>query len=216
MNGCTRLIRRPRRAALPIEPRAVAVATLFVALMVAACGGSPSSTGSTNSPSADSRALAFSSCMRNHGIHNYPDPNSSGATPKETAGQLGVSQSRFQAAQSACAHLLPTSDSGGMTQAQKEHGLNSYRNFTGCMRSHGVGSWPEPATDSEGRPIFEIRGIDPGLPRITTKINECKHLLSQASTQGPGQGVVGVGVGWPFMCSDTGSEPWSDGPCSRD
>lgn len=216
MNDRTRLIRRPWRAGLRIEPRAAILAVLFLGLLVAACAGSPSSTRSTNSPSANSRALAFSICMRNHGVPNYPDPDSSGATPKETAGQLGVSPSTFQAAQGACAHLLPNSDTGGMTEAQKEHALNSYRNFTGCMRSHGVGNWPEPAEDSAGRPIFEIQGIDPDIPQISMKINECKHLLTQASTQGPGQGVVGVGVGWPFMCSATGSEPWSDGPCSRD
>lgn len=181
-----------------------------LALLVAACGGSPSSTGgsSNGAGAANSRALAFSHCMRSHGLRDYPDPNSSGGIPKETPQQLGVSPSAFQVAQRACAHLLPSS--GGMTQVQKQQALRSYRDFTACMRSHGVGDWPDPTTDSEGRAIFEIQGIDPDSQRISTDIQACRHLLTSASVTGPPH------AGWPFMCSETGAEPWSAGPCSRD
>jgi len=206
----------PRPPGARIAATIVAMAVL--GLLVAACGGSPSPTGSGDSANGSANhasAIAFSHCMRAHGVLNYPDPDSSGALPKGDGPQYGVSNSQFQTAERACQHLLPNGG-GGMTQAQEQQALNSYREFTRCMRSHGVSNWPEPASDSDGRPIFQMQGIDPDLPQISTKINDCKHVLAQASTQGPGQGVVGVGAGWPFMCSATGSEPWSDGACSRD
>ena len=78
-----------------------------------AIGGSPDGGGSPNSPSA----VAFSTCMRSHGVPNFPDPDSSGGIPKETLRQLGVSNSRYQAAVQACGHLVPGGDSG-RTQAE--------------------------------------------------------------------------------------------------
>ncbi len=64
-------------------------------LVAAACGGSPSSTGSGGSSNAagstDSHQVAFSRCMRSNGVTNYPDPDSSGVIPKESSQQLGVS-----------------------------------------------------------------------------------------------------------------------------
>lgn len=200
---------RPARTAIAI------LAMAAVALLLAACSGSPSSNGSGGSSNAGgsthAKELAFSRCMRLHGVRTYPDPTSTGL-PKTSAQQLGVSSSKFQAAQRACQHLLPDSNSGGMTQAQKQQALRSYRNFTRCMRSHGVGNWPEPTSDSAGRAIFQIQGIDPGLPQISTTINACDHLVhfTMGSQMGPQYSA------WPFMCSDTGTEPWSAGPCSRD
>lgn len=85
-------------------------------LGLAACNG-PASTGvatglttttgaAASSPSnggTDSTGLlAYSSCVRSHGVPNFPDPTSSGGIPKETAQKLGVSQSQLEAAQSDC------------------------------------------------------------------------------------------------------------------
>jgi hypothetical protein len=98
------------------------IAVLAVAgFGLAACGG-PSTPGvatgstTTTSTAASSSAhgstgasglLAYSSCMRSHGVPNFPDPTSNGGIPKETAQQLGVSQAQVQAAQSDCTRLLP-------------------------------------------------------------------------------------------------------------
>lgn len=212
MSPCDLDLARRRR---PAGTAVTILALAALALLLAACKASPSSNSSGGSSNAggspQAEELAFSRCMRLHGVRNYPDPTRTGP-PKTSAQQLGVSSSRFQAAQRACQHLFPNSNSGGMSQAQKQQALRSYRNFTRCMRSHGVGNWPEPTTDSAGRAIFQIQGIDPSLPQISTRINECDHLvhLTMGSQMGPQYSV------WPFMCSDTGTEPWSAGPCSRD
>jgi hypothetical protein len=84
MNDSTRVMRRPRRAWPPAARTAAAIiATAALALLAAACGGSPSSAGSGGSPdggaSASSpSAVAYSSCLRSHGVPNYPDPGGGG------------------------------------------------------------------------------------------------------------------------------------------
>jgi len=120
MNHSTSVRRRPRRTwragPRPARTAAAIVAMAVLALLAAACGGSPPSTGSGGSPAAGGSAtspsaLAYSACMRSQGVPNYPDPDSSGQLPKTDAQLLGVSTSRYQAAQQACRHLLPTGGS---------------------------------------------------------------------------------------------------------
>lgn len=174
---------RERLRAWPPTARSVAVvATAVVVLLVAACSGSNAGGGSSSpSGSASNGPLAFSQCMRNHGIPNYPDPGSNGSIPKKTAQQLGVSNSRYQGATSACAHLLPNSDSGGLSQAQIQQAWNGTRNFAVCMRSHGVPNWPDPADDGTGSPVFYLQNkIDANAPQIVTKIHACQHLIPAA------------------------------------
>ena len=53
--------------------------------------------------------LKFSQCMRGHGVPNYPDPTLSGQStpaPSEGAG-INLNSPQFQAALSACQHVLP-------------------------------------------------------------------------------------------------------------
>ena len=139
-----------------------------------------SSSGGSPSPgsSASANPLGFSQCMRSHGIPNYPDPGSNGSIPKETAQQLGVTNSRYQAATSACAHLLPNSDHGGLSQADMQRAWSGTRSFAGCMRSHGVSNWPDPTDDGDGSPVFYLQNkIDTNAPQVVTEIHACQHLI---------------------------------------
>jgi hypothetical protein len=185
MNDSTRVTRRPR----PARTAAAIIATVGLALLAAACGGSPGShvaqlgstttKSSTSSPSANSqKVLAFSRCVRAHGVPNFPDPNSSGALPKRQVAQLTAGNPQFPAAHRACEHLLP--NGGQPTQAQAQQAWNDMRKFARCMRSHGVPNWPDPAPTSQQdqRPFFHLPdSIDPNAPQITTKIRACQHVL---------------------------------------
>ncbi len=185
MNDSTRVTRRPR----PARTAAGVIATVGLALLAAACGGSPGShvaqlgstttKSSTSSPSANSQqVLAFSRCVRAHGVPNFPDPNSSGVLPKRQVAQLTAGNPQFPAAHRACEHLLP--NGGQPTQAQVQQAWNDMRNFARCMRSHGVPNWPDPAPTSQQdqRPFFHLPdSIDPNAPQITTKIRACQHVL---------------------------------------
>jgi hypothetical protein len=122
VNHSTRVMRRPQRA-WPTAARTAAaiIATAALALLSAACDGSPSSTGSGSSSnsggSANSKALAYAHCMRSDGVPDFPDPNSAGEFNKATIGQLSASNSQYQTATQACARLLPNSG-GGPTAAE--------------------------------------------------------------------------------------------------
>ena len=90
------ILRRIRRAR-PTAARTTAAisATAVLALLAAACSGSPSSSGSGGSPAAGGSvtspsAVAYSHCVRGHGVPRYPDPTSNGQLPKTDAQRLGV------------------------------------------------------------------------------------------------------------------------------
>jgi hypothetical protein len=180
---------------IPIQAARTAAAILALAALVllAACGGSPANTAgpaNTTAGTAHSQsAVAFSHCMRSHGLPDYPDPDSSGTLPKASAQLLGVSNSAFDAAQRACQQLLPATG-GSLTassiqqcylafvcpQALVQQALSAGRVFAQCMRSHGVPYWPDPTVDAQGRPLFNINVPRPQPAQVTTAGNECSRL----------------------------------------
>lgn len=125
-----------------------------------------------------SQTLAFSSCMRSHGVPNFPDPNSSGVLPKRQVAQVAAGTPEFVPAHRACGHLLP--NAGQPSSAQVQQAWSDMRSFARCMRSHGVSTWPDPSVTSaqDNRPFFNTpASIDPNAPQITAKIRACQHVM---------------------------------------
>jgi len=172
------------------------IATAVLVLLAAGCGGSgssarsPSAAGSSTSGSA----IAYSACMRAHGVPSFPDPDSSGSLPKADPRRLGVSGSQLRASRQACQHLLPTHS--GATNAASiqqcfmaddcpptlvQQVLTEERRFAQCMRSGGIPNWPDPITDSQGRPVFAISiskdGFNPYSASIWAKGNRCSRMM---------------------------------------
>jgi hypothetical protein len=150
------------------------------ALLVAACSGSPSSTGSGGSPnaggSANSQALAYSRCVRSHGVPDFPDPDSNGQIPKEAVvpALRGVSESRAKAATNACANLNPAGQGGPTLTAQEQQ---DYLKAAACMRSHGVTNFPDP-TFPGGRVNLSIpSSIDTKSRQFTQAAQTCTKLI---------------------------------------
>jgi hypothetical protein len=180
----------------------IVIATAALALLAAACGSGPSGTdpgsaqaagsaSASNPGGATAQLVAYSQCMRNHGVPSYPDP-ANGGLPKGSAQQFGVSTSQFQAAQSACQHLLPVAQNfqqqaqqclqaGACPPALVQQMLTADRKFAQCMRSHGVPNWPDPTMDSLGRPVFNLTTVgithsQTHSPPMSTKLAECQRL----------------------------------------
>jgi len=198
MNDTARIARRPRRV-WPATARTAAavIATATVLLLAAACGSGPSSAGSGGTPNAGGAtaspsAVAYSRCMRSHGVPRFPDPPNNGGLAKGSAQELGVTGSQFQTAQRACQHLIPAT--GGSAQQQEQQCfmardcsptvvhrlLNVMVRFAVCMRSHGVPKFPDPTTDAQGQPFFDVRaqGISDRAShsqQFTNKLNECQR-----------------------------------------
>ena len=168
-----------------------------LALLASACGGSRAPAGGSSSPGGSATppsAVAYTDCVRSQGIPNFPDPPSGGGLAKASAQQLGVSSSRLQAAQRSCQHLIPAT--GGTIQQEEQQCfpnsdcppsvvrelLNDMLRFARCMRSHGVPSFPDPTTDSQGQPFFNAsaHGISDSMshsPSFEGKLNECQNQV---------------------------------------
>jgi hypothetical protein len=181
---------RLRRTDLSV---AAIVATAAVVLLTAGCSVSGSSGGSasTGRSTAAAAAVAYSACVRAHGVPSFPDPDSSGTVPKGDAQMFGVSTSQFQAAQQACRHLLVT---GGSLQQREEQCienggpcppallqqmLTADRTFAQCMRSHGWPTFPDPTPRANG-PVFNITaaGISDAMShthRFETTLDVCER-----------------------------------------
>jgi hypothetical protein len=163
--------------------------------LVGACSASPSSAGSGGPPAKGASAsssnaggsenaslVAFSRCVRTHGVANFPDPQAGASNAKfPSAQQLGVSSSQLGTAETACQRLLPVGVDDQFPQAEVPLLLRSMLPFSSCMRSHGVPNFPDPAVDSEGRPIFPLstHGISLNYshsPSFSAAISKCQNL----------------------------------------
>jgi hypothetical protein len=182
VNHSTRGSRRPRPAWPPAtRTTAAIIATAALGLLSAACSGSPSSTSSGTSSnaggSANSKALAYAHCMRSHGVPDFPDPSSAGVFNKTTIQQLSASNSQYQTATQACAHLLP--NSGGRTAAEQHQEWNGMARFARCMRSHGTPSWPDPTPypPRPSDPTFLLPASIQPTSQTISKVEVCLRLV---------------------------------------
>jgi hypothetical protein len=143
-------------------------AAVITTMLAAGCVGSPPA-------SAPNGALAFSRCMRSHGVPAYPDPTGSGLPPKKTPQQLGVSSSELQSGQTACQNLL--TNGGQPSQAQVAQYRATMLIYARCMRAHGVPNMPDP----DGRGHLDIgpgTAVDVNSPKFQTAFETCKSDLS--------------------------------------
>jgi hypothetical protein len=161
------------------------ITTASLALLAAACGGSPSSSTGSRPPSA--QPLAFSRCMRSNGVPNWPDPNSSGVWPKSQV-ELAATNPRFPVAARACGHLLPDGGPGVPPSAAVVQQIQTdMTKFARCMRSRGVPNWPDPTLD-RGRAVFDPQAadIDTNEPQISAKIHDCERVFPASIGIPPG------------------------------
>lgn len=158
----------------------IIITTAGLVLTSAACSGSASATGSagSNSERAAAAALAYAHCVRSHGVPDFPDPDSAGQFSKATLGQLAASNSQYQTATQACAHLLPGSG-GGPTAAQLRQEWTGMASFARCMRSHGEPSWPDPTAypPDPSRATFMLPAIIQPTPQTISKMEVCLRLV---------------------------------------
>ncbi len=170
------------RGAWPQAVRTVAVivATAALAVSAAGCGGSqrgPASTSSTQSAAKDA-ALAFSRCMRSHGVPNFPDPDPQGNVPPF---QADVSKEISIAANDTCKHLLPNGGGGGLATRGDQQKVAFALKVARCMRSHGFSTYPDPNTSSQGSGTrFSGTGIDTKSPHFQTAETGCEQQSRKA------------------------------------
>jgi len=152
----------------------VAAALACLAVLAAACSSSPGTgTGAGQAGgSAKNSALAYSRCMRSHGITDYPDPNPQGGLSLNAGQGTGINPSspQFKAANHACRSLL--SPPAAASQADRTANLK----FARCMRSHGISDFPDPNAQGANSIQFQPGGdLDPNNPRFKAADQACQH-----------------------------------------
>jgi hypothetical protein len=179
----SRRIRWPLSVALPVG---------LAALAVAGCGGSHSPTTSTTAQSSGPKdgitaAYQFSTCMRQHGVTDFPDPRvtqRAGGTsvvvgvPAKDAGTP-----TFKAAQKACQGILPPPESSAQQAQQEREHAQVLLAFARCLRGHGVPKFPDP--DSQGQLSLQTvhaAGVDLRAPVVLTAARACVGVTHGAIT----------------------------------
>jgi len=129
---------------------------IVVSIVLAACGIGNAAAKPTPDPMR--AMLAFSQCMRTHGLTDFPDPKPDGSGFHIV--NLNVDPTTFQAAQNACRSKLrnaglKTPNAAEMAQ-ERDHAVK----FAECMRAHGI-NMPDPQFGNGG--ILQRSGgdIDP-------------------------------------------------------
>lgn len=152
-----------------------------ITVLVAGCGGpgSASKTPGAGSPGpSQQNGVAFASCMRSHGLPNFPDNaitvTSRGLMLRVVPG-MDPNSPQFQSAAQSCQQYLPKTASGGSSPSSGSS-TQAVLKFANCMRSHGVKNFPEP--DSQGHVLVQGGGdLNPKSPQYQSAMQACRHLL---------------------------------------
>jgi hypothetical protein len=180
---------------------ALAAALIALGVLVTGCGGnsptggvasvgshaskasttSSTAAGSSSSASPDSQAVAYSACMRAHGVPNFPDPKVS-TNSNEVKVAIGVNPSitgnpQFKSAQQACSKLLPGGGPGsGPNHQISPQEQSQYLKAAACIRSHGIPNFPDP-TFSGGGVHIEHQGLNESSPAFKAAVQACESLI---------------------------------------
>lgn len=165
-------------------------ALLAVGALVAACGSGPASPGVAQAPSSTSTTggsssqsssyksdLAYATCIRSHGVPNFPDPKPGGGFNISS----NPNDPQLQAAQQACENLLPgggNQASGGNFTPQQQAQLLQYAK---CIRAHKILNFPDPTSKGLG----SLNGIDMNSPQFQLASQACQPLLPNQGGSGP-------------------------------
>jgi hypothetical protein len=169
---------RGRRRAGLRRAGLLAAALACLALLAAACSsaaGSGTGAGSAGG-SARHSELAYSQCMRAHGITHFPDPNAQGDISLNAGPGTGLDPSspQFKAADNACKSLLPPRRA--MSPAQQAKARAQSLKYARCMRAHGISDFPDP--DSQGGIALKPSpggDLDPNNPLYQAADKACQH-----------------------------------------
>jgi hypothetical protein len=178
----------------PPRARLLTAAALLSGVLVAGCEGSSTSpTGGTSTSASAASAvesgIAFSRCIRSHGVPNFPDPKVSGHTVRMGSPST-VQSPAFQSAAHSCQRLLPKGPPG--PEASSPQAQARMLNVSACMRKHGISGFPDPTTSppSNSAGYSAIMGAGGSYLAIPKSIDTNSPAFEQAAAVcnfGPGR-----------------------------
>jgi hypothetical protein len=144
-----------------------------IALLAAACGGGSASSGGARTGSMQSKLLAFSSCIRAHGVPGFPDPQPGGGFARGALNPIDLNSPQFRAAEKACRPLAIASGFEHTPAELQKHVQQEIAESL-CMRKHGVPNMPLP--NAQGQMVFPAGGPNPGQPQFQAAQRHCAYL----------------------------------------
>lgn len=171
----------------------ITLTTVACALPLAACGSSSSSSSSVGANPNYQKGLQFAACVRSHGVPNFPDPTaqSNGAMRLEAnngvfkVDGVTVNGPAFRSAQQACRAYLPN---GGNPRQVSAAQRGAMLQFSQCMRSHGLSSFPDPQFSGGGARLRLTPGdgLNPQSPTFKAAQTACAPIVRKALGGAPG------------------------------
>ncbi len=147
------------------------VATAAISLLTAGCGSGSSRTAVTTTQNGVAALVAYSHCMRSHGVPNFPDPARSEGIPKD---KIPAGSPQFLVAQRGCQHLMPSGGLGPQPVQPPRARLVDALAFARCMRTHGFPMFPDPTATGELNPeMVSKAGIDLHQPAVLQAGDAC-------------------------------------------
>ena len=168
---------------MTLRPLIVTVLAVGCPAAVAACGSS-SHTSSTATNTGRGEFVAFSACMRSHGVPNFPDPGPNGGVQITPSSGVHMASPAFQAANHACEKLLPGGGTGHPSPSNRRRLLA----LAQCMRRHGLTSFPDPTIFQGGVPPENSIVIDGYEFKLTTGLELQSPAFQQAMGSCGGRG----------------------------
>ncbi|MFZ0041931.1 MAG: hypothetical protein WAK93_11535 [Solirubrobacteraceae bacterium] len=161
------------------------------ALAAAGCGGrsSPVATTTQNGLAA---LVAYSHCMRSHGVPNFPDPTRGEGIPKD---EIPLGSPQFLVASRVCTHLMPATGLGGQETIESTRSrVAALLTFARCMRTHGVASFPDPTNQGQlTAQMVTAAGIDLHEPELLRAGLACVPVTHGLLTRGAIERAVNGG-----------------------
>lgn len=177
------------------RPGKIVFALITLGSLAAACSSGPKSPGvaglgkvpsttaaaSAGQPTINqatflAKLLAYTNCMRSHGITDFPDPtagpNGQGGGFRINGGpgsDLDPDSPRYEAANRACQELLPY---GGALPAPTASQMAEYTKFAACVRQRGFPSFPDP----NGQGVFALHNIDISSAQFQSAEKTCRSV----------------------------------------
>ncbi len=197
-----------------------AAVTLLAVGGLAACGGDGGGSGAevaslgTDEPADDSTdattpastptdpeeaMLAYTECMRDHGI-DMPDPEPvGGGEGGMIALEADPEDATFQDAQAACEHIMEDAVRNIDIDPEEEAEMRQQLlDFSQCMRDHGI-DMPDPVFGDNGRVTVNAEGADGERP-FDPEDEDFTAASAECSRDGG-----------PFVANATGPSEGSDG-----
>jgi hypothetical protein len=180
-----------------LRPLAALGLVALIGLISAGCGSNaPSETGTASSSGSDNgsgsagaantareKAVKFAECMRDNGVSEFPDPDTSGELTIDgvlNGSSLDPSTAAWKQAITACKDLQPPGFTGGGKRNAKEQ--DAAREFAQCIRDNGVKDFPDPIN---GEPLVDTNRIpsaatNGGMTILNAAMQTCRKLGAKA------------------------------------